>query len=154
MKASLFFDSPVGKLWLSEDNGAVTGLSFRPLPQTSLGETSLLRQARLQLDAYFNGSLQQFDLPLAPTGTMFQRACWHALQQIPYGETRAYADIAALIGNPKACRAVGMANNKNPISIIIPCHRVIGADGSLVGYGGGLDIKRALLALEKMHKTK
>ncbi len=89
-----------------------------------------------------------FDLPLEPAGTEFQKSVWVALQAIPYGETRSYGDMARQIGNPKACRAVGMANNRNPISIVIPCHRVIGADGSLVGYGGGLDLKQKLLTLE------
>ena len=95
-----------------------------------------------------DGKRKSFDLPLKPEGTEFQKKVWNALLDIPYGETRSYKDIAVAIGNPKACRAVGMANNRNPISIIIPCHRVIGANGSLVGYGGGLPIKIELLNLE------
>lgn len=102
-----------------------------------------------QLEEYFLGKREQFDIPLAPTGTIFQKKVWNALCHIPYGETRTYKEIAISIGNPKACRAVGMANNRNPIPIIIPCHRVIGADGTLIGYGGGLEKKEWLLQVEK-----
>lgn len=102
-----------------------------------------------QLDAYFASKLQQFELDLKPKGTEFQLAVWRALEQIPFGETRSYIDIARAINNPQACRAVGMANNRNPITIVIPCHRVIGADGSLVGYGGGIERKIRLLEHEK-----
>jgi len=101
------------------------------------------------LQAYLDGRLTVFSLPLAPVGTPFQRRVWAVLETIPYGETWSYQRVAAAVGNPKAARAVGMANNRNPIAIIIPCHRVIGADGSLVGYGGGLSHKAWLLALEK-----
>ena len=103
---------------------------------------------REQLDGYFAGRRQRFDLPLAPSGTAFQRKVLAALQAIPYGETRSYKEVAAAIGKPRAVRAVGAANGRNPIPIIIPCHRVIGSDGSLTGFGGGLAAKRALLALE------
>ena len=105
-----------------------------------------------QLESYFAGELFDFDLELDLVGTTFQRAVWQALLTIPYGETRSYGEIAAQIGSPTASRAVGLANGHNPIGIIVPCHRVIGANGSLTGYGGGLDRKRALLALEKMRK--
>ena len=108
----------------------------------------MLRQCEEELTAYFAGTLRTFSVPLQPVGTPFQLSVWEALRQIPYGETRTYAQIAEAIGNPKACRAVGMANNRNPISILIPCHRVIGAGGALVGYGGGLEVKKFLLALE------
>ncbi|MBO0838982.1 MAG: methylated-DNA--[protein]-cysteine S-methyltransferase, partial [Actinobacteria bacterium] len=101
-----------------------------------------------QLDAYFAGELTEFSLPLAPAGTQFQRQVWAALQQIPYGQTWSYGQLAEKIGNPAAVRAVGLANGRNPIAVVIPCHRVIGADGSLTGYGGGLDRKRFLLDLE------
>ena len=104
-----------------------------------------------QLSAYFNGQLKTFDLSLAPIGTTFQKQVWAALQTIPYGTVASYGQVARQIGNPKACRAVGGANNKNPIPIIIPCHRVIGNDGSLTGFGGGLDTKRRLLDLEKQY---
>ena len=105
--------------------------------------------AAAQLTEYFSGARREFDLPLDPQGTDFQKSVWKALQDIPYGKTKSYKQIAEAIKNPKACRAVGMANNKNPIWIIIPCHRVIGADGSLTGYGGGLGMKEKLLKLEK-----
>jgi len=114
-----------------------------------LRETPLLKRAGKQLMEYLAGERKEFDLPLALEGTEFQQAVWKALLSIPYGQTRSYSQIAASIGNPKACRAVGMANNRNPVAIIVPCHRVIGADGRLVGYGSGLDIKEKLLNLEK-----
>ena len=112
-------------------------------------ETSLIQTAASQLQEYLDGKRREFSLPLLLEGTPFQKAVWKALLDIPYGETRSYRDIAETIGNPKAVRAVGMANNRNPISFIVPCHRVIGADGSLVGYGGGLALKQQLLDLEK-----
>jgi len=113
-------------------------------------ETPLIQKAAAQIKEYFEGKRTQFKLPLAPHGTEFQLAVWRALQDIPYGETRSYKEIAATIGRPKAVRAVGMANNRNPISIIVPCHRVIGHDGKLVGYGGGLPLKKHLLELERL----
>lgn len=149
MKYAFSYDSPVGRLFLAEENGALTDLSYRPIPDAEERETPLLKRAAVQLSEYFDGRRRIFDLPLDPRGTAFQKSVWSALQDIPYGETRSYKDIACAVGNPKACRAVGMANNKNPIAVIIPCHRVIGADGTLVGYGGGLDIKQVLLDLEK-----
>ncbi|MGB4439469.1 MAG: methylated-DNA--[protein]-cysteine S-methyltransferase, partial [Sedimentibacter sp.] len=112
-------------------------------------ETKLINNASNQLNEYLNGIRTAFDLPLNPEGTEFQKKVWTALCEIPYGETRSYKQIAEAAGNSKASRAVGMANNKNPIMIFIPCHRVIGANGSLVGYAGGLDMKEKLLALEK-----
>ncbi|MGE5591433.1 MAG: methylated-DNA--[protein]-cysteine S-methyltransferase [Bacillota bacterium] len=108
-----------------------------------------LKQAETELKAYLQGELQQFNVPLDLRGTPFQLQVWGALQQIPYGETRTYGQIAAMVGNPRGVRAVGMANNRNPVAIIVPCHRVIGANGSLVGYGGGLPLKEHLLALER-----
>lgn len=118
-------------------------------PEVRCMNTPLLKMAAEQLREYFEGERKDFNLPLSPVGTKFQLKVWKALQTIPYGETRSYRQVAEIIGNPKACRAVGMANNRNPIAIIIPCHRVIGADGNLVGYGGGLDLKQQLLDLEK-----
>ena len=115
----------------------------------ALPATPLLRQAAAELTAYFAGQLRQFPVPLAPKGTPFQQKVWAALREIPYGETRSYKEIAAMVGNEKACRAVGMANNRNPLPIFIPCHRVVGTDGKLVGYAGGLDVKTFLLELEK-----
>lgn len=147
------YETPVGILTLAEENGKLTNCNFgnnSKLPQNAeIHETPLLKRAYLQLQEYFIGKRQQFDLPLAPRGTTFQQAVWQALLSIPYGKTASYKEMAIKVGNPKACRAIGMANNKNPIGIIIPCHRVIGANGKLVGYAGGLDIKQKLLDLEQ-----
>ncbi len=147
-------DSPVGKLQLVGDE---SGLQFLDFPLTNSRfvqaadrvetKTMFCEPAR-QLRAYFDGELTDFSLDLKPSGTQFQREVWRALQNIPYGETRSYAEIAISIGNPKAVRAVGAANGRNPIAIVIPCHRVIGSDGSLTGFGGGLPIKQFLLNLE------
>ena len=148
----LVLPSPVGELTLAEENGALTGLYFGT--SCLLGEkgtSPLLEEAARQLQEYFAGCRREFFLPLAPRGTEFQRQVWHALEGIPYGETRTYGEIARAIGKPKACRAVGMANHRNPLSILVPCHRVVGADGSLTGYGGGLEAKQFLLELEKRH---
>lgn len=109
----------------------------------------LLVEAAEQLDAYFAGDLREFDLPLAPSGTAFQRDVWDAVSAISYGQTASYAEIAAAVGRPAACRAVGAANGRNPLPVIVPCHRIIGAAGALTGYGGGLDRKRSLLDLER-----
>ena len=109
----------------------------------------MLKEPVRQVEAYFSGTLKDFDFPLAPQGTTFQTSVWKELLRIPYGETISYGELARRLGNPKAVRAVGLANGSNPIAIVIPCHRVIGSNGSLVGYGGGLPIKQALLALER-----
>ncbi|OUO94263.1 methylated-DNA--[protein]-cysteine S-methyltransferase [Cloacibacillus sp. An23] len=142
----------VGNLLLSEEGGRLTGLSFlkgRPAPEDlNFRETQTLLEAKRQLEEYFDGSRRGFDIPLAPMGTPFQLRCWDALLKIPYGRTATYADIARAVGSPKAFRAVGLANNRNPIAIIIPCHRVIGSNGRLVGFGGGLDVKAFLLRFE------
>lgn len=144
--------SPIGILTLTEENRKITGLCFGGV---AANDTSpVFDAAETQLREYFAGTRKSFDLPLAPSGTPFQRAVWDALCAIPYGETRTYAQIAAGIGKPKACRAVGMANNRNPIAILIPCHRVIGANGSLTGYAGGLDAKKALLTLENVESHR
>ena len=150
MKRFVVVQSPVGDLTLTEENGALTGLYFgwRSL-EGEEGLTALLERASRQLEEYFAGKRKQFDLPLSLRGTEFQRQVWAALRDIPYGETRSYGQIAQAVGRPKAVRAVGMANHRNPISIIVPCHRVVGADGSLTGYGGGLENKKFLLALER-----
>lgn len=145
------FASPIGDITVAENGTALTHVLFgtetlpTPCPE---GDNPLLCRARDAILAYLDGQLHEFDLPLAAQGTPFQQTVWAALQTIPYGQTRSYGQIAAQINKPKACRAVGMANHHNPISIIIPCHRVIGADGRLTGYGGGLDIKAHLLELE------
>ena len=148
MKYAYSYETPVGLLWLAEENGRLTDVRFGPLIGANTLETPALCQAARQLEEYFGGKRRSFDLPLDARGTPFQRSVWAALLAIPYSETRSYGDIAAAVGNPAACRAVGMANNKNPIAILIPCHRVIGADGVLTGYGGGLEAKRLLLDLE------
>lgn len=150
-------DSPIGPLTIAGRDGAVTHLcmdaqshppaarhTWTPDPQ---GFASVVDQ----LDDYFAGSRQVFDVPLELDGTAFQRQVWGALRDIPYGETRSYGQIAAAIGRPGASRAVGLANGRNPVAIIVPCHRVIGASGDLTGYGGGLDRKRTLLTLERDH---
>jgi methylated-DNA-[protein]-cysteine S-methyltransferase len=152
MKSLFFYEYPACALGIAEDGGAICGVFFgrdKSFPGFAVGETPLIKKAAAQLAEYFDGRRRVFDLPLAPGGTDFQAAVWKALLAIPPGETRSYQDIAALIGRPKAVRAVGMANNRNPVVIIIPCHRVIGKDGGLTGYGGGLDLKRYLLDLER-----
>ena len=142
----------IGCLGLAERDGAIVELALRAKPMaTPLPEPELIRRAFAQIEEYLAGRRKNFDLPLHAEGTPFMRRVWDALLRIPYGETRSYKDIAAAIGRPGAMRAVGMANHRNPIALIIPCHRVIGADGRLVGFGGGLDMKRRLLDLEAGH---
>jgi len=150
-----FLDSPLGPLLLAGNARGLVRIGFPrgkgkviPFPDWQLDDTALGRAAD-QLDAYFAGRLRQFDLPLALAGTPFQLEVYRALQAIPYGHTASYADIARRIGRPKAFRAVGAANARNPIPIVVPCHRVIGSSGSLTGFGGGLDTKAMLLDLEK-----
>lgn len=140
--------SPIGLLTIEETDGAITALRFGG-ETVSPPPTPLLQRAAQQLTEYFAARRRRFDLPLRPQGTVFQQAAWSALCDIPYGQTRTYAQQAAAIGNPKACRAVGMANHCNPLPLFIPCHRVIGAGGKLTGYAGGLAIKRFLLELEQ-----
>lgn len=155
MKANIFYyETPVGKIGVAENGRAITHIFFGDVesrPEANLNETALLKEAALQLQEYFEGRRKTFNLPLDPGGTPFQQKVWQALQEIPYGQTRSYKDIALAVGNSKASRAVGMANNRNPISIVIPCHRVIGSNGKLTGYGGGLHIKEYLLNLEKQY---
>ena len=152
MKNVFFYTTPVGKIMIADNGEAVTNIYFRDEAKLKedfvLNETKLIKKTFLELMEYFNGERKFFDIPLAPEGTEFQMKCWKALLDIPYGEIRTYGQIAESIGNPKACRAVGLSNNRNPISIIIPCHRVIGANGKLVGYAGGLQVKEYLLKLE------
>jgi methylated-DNA-[protein]-cysteine S-methyltransferase len=152
LKGNVFFYRINGcDIVITDNSSAITGLFFDRERAAGLkkAETPLIQKASAQVKEYFAGKRKQFDLPLDMRGTEFQIAVWQALQKIPYGETRSYKEIAADIGRPKAVRAVGMANNRNPISIIVPCHRVIGHDGNLVGYGGGLPLKQFLLELEK-----
>ena len=156
------YSSPVGPLLLMSDGRALTGLhtdndKHRPPIATDWvrdAAAAPFAQVRAQLDAYFDGRLTAFDLPLAPQGTAFQLQVWKRLCEIPFGETISYAELARRVGNPKASRAVGMANSRNPISIIVPCHRVIGADNSLTGYAGGLERKRDLLEHENRAKSR
>ncbi len=144
-------ETPVGLLTLAEEDGALIRIWFpaEAAPPSTVRETPTLTRAKKQLTEYFSGSRKAFELPLEPGGTAFQRLCWSALREIPYGETVSYGEIARRIGRLKAARAVGQANHRNPIPILIPCHRVIGTNGGLTGYGGGLLLKEALLRHER-----
>ncbi|MEA2236394.1 MAG: methylated-DNA-[protein]-cysteine S-methyltransferase [Thermoanaerobaculia bacterium] len=145
-----YADTPIGAILIAGDGNAIVETYFagaKPKPDW-IRDDEALREAADQLHAYFAGERCTFDLPLAPRGTDFQQSVWSALQQIPYGETTTYSTIAERIGRPAAVRAVGAANGANPIPIVIPCHRVIGANGSMTGFGGGIDVKKQLLALE------
>ncbi len=148
MKGTAVYHSPVGDIRLEYEDGAVIALKKADGPADEGAPNELTEQVFHQLEEYFSGTRQAFDFPYRLRGTPFQERVWAALREIPYGQTRTYQQIAAAIGQPKACRAVGMANHANPLFIVIPCHRVIGANGSLVGYGGGLEMKKALLELE------
>lgn len=147
-------DSPVGRLLLAGDGASLIHVCFQSGPRPRRPESGWIadpapfQAASAQLAEYFAGGRRAFDLPLAPRGTEFQRCVWRALAEIPYGGTLSYGELARRIGKPGASRAVGLANGANPLPIVVPCHRVIGADGSLTGFGGGLPIKRTLLALE------
>ena len=152
MKETVIYQSPVGPLRLDCEDGAVIALKKAEAGTVSGPGNELTALVFRQLDEYFAGTRRRFDFPHRLHGTPFQEKVWAALRDIPYGETRSYKDIAEAIGHPKAFRAVGMANHANPICIAVPCHRVIGAGGSLVGYGGGLDMKTALLPLAKAHR--
>ncbi len=143
------FPTPIGPLTLHARDGALSGVWMEDddLPEL-VEDAPPLGEARRQLEAYFAGELHEFDLPLAPSGTGFQLRVWEELRAIPYGETISYGELARRMGDPGLARAVGLANGRNPLPVIVPCHRVIGADGSLTGFGGGLDRKRKLLELE------
>ena len=144
--------TPLGPMLLEEREGAVTALRFAAEDEDSLlppPETKLAKRTEAWLRAYFAGKNPAVDLPLAPAGTAFQRRVWQACCGVPYGETRSYGEIAAAVGNPRAARAVGAAMARNPLWLIVPCHRVCGADGSLTGYAGGLNLKQQLLQLEQ-----
>jgi methylated-DNA-[protein]-cysteine S-methyltransferase len=147
-----FQQTVIGKVAIAECGGAITNLCFGSdaLPQQAeFGETELIREAFRQLEAYLAGELRLFSVPLAPSGTHFMQRVWQILSTIPYGTTLTYGDIAVAVGNPRAARAVGMASNRNPVPIFIPCHRVIGSNGELTGYRGGLGLKKVLLELER-----
>ena len=160
-----YYEFPVGRVGIAEDGVGICAVFFpegkivketkRSIEEKSAWqeqESPLIKEANRQLREYFDGERKSFDLPLSIKGTAFQMEDWRALQTIPYGETCSYEDIARKINRPKACRAVGMANHANPVSIIIPCHRVGGKNGSLTGYGGGLSIKEFLLELERKNR--
>jgi len=153
--ATVKYSSPIGEILLCANDDAITGLYFVggiTTPDLEICEITddyyVLKNLTVELDAYFAGTLRTFTTPINPTGTPFRQKVWEALQTIPYGETISYKELALHIGNPAAVRAVGGANHHNPISIVIPCHRVIGASGKLVGYGGGLTVKEYLLQHE------
>lgn len=152
MKKLFYYEAPFGKIAVAEKEGKITDLFLNPkeLKGYKIQETEVLKKAGKQLKEYFKGERKEFSLSLAPEGTDFMKRVWKELEKIPYGETRSYKEIAIASGSSKAYRAIGMANNRNPIAIIIPCHRVIGADKKLVGYGGGLKIKEFLLNLERV----
>jgi len=140
-------ETPIGSLWLESDGTGLSSVAFHG-PPGARSEEPLLREAEAQLGAYFAGEVTRFELPLAPRGTDFQRRVWDAVAEVGYGTTTTYSAIAAAVGRPSACRAVGAANGRNPLAIVIPCHRIVGATGALTGYGGGLERKRMLLDLE------
>lgn len=154
MKNKIILNSPLGELFLGEEKGKITYLKFEDFDKSGeyrLCESDILKKTTIQLEEYFAGRRKVFELPIELNGTEFRKKCWAQLLKIPYGKTAAYKDIAIKINNPKACRAVGLANNKNPIAIVVPCHRVIGANGKMVGYAGGVDKKTYLLNLEKFY---
>jgi len=151
------WDSPIQPLLLTSDGAALTGLfmvAHKHGPEVGAGwvrsdEAAPFAEAKRQLAAYFARQLTAFDLPLAPVGTAFQKRVWDELRRVPHGQTVSYGELARRIGSPNACRAVGLANGRNPLSIIVPCHRVVGASGKLIGYAGGMPRKEALLSLER-----
>ena len=147
----MIYKSPVGKIQLTADEEALTGLYFAEENAEGLAQAPnrIIEQCMRELDAYFKGILKSFTVPVRAAGTPFRQRVWAELARIPYGQTITYGELAARIGQPRAARAAGGANHHNPVSIIIPCHRVIGADGSLTGYGGGMERKRFLLELEQ-----
>lgn len=153
MKYCTVYDAPFGKLYIAAENNKIVTVSFFEPENFRVADNKspVLQEACRQLAEYFAGKRKKFDLPLAPQGTDFRKNVWAALQDVCYGQTASYAEIAAKIGKPKAVRAVGQANHFNPIVIVIPCHRIIGKNGKLVGYGGGAEIKTFLLDLEKRY---
>ena len=152
MKCKYTYSTNIGNIEIVEENNYIIGITFNTESEWEKKETKLIKNTYVQISEYLSGKRQIFDVPIQTKGTEFQNKVWAELRQIPYGETRTYKQIAENIGNPKACRAVGMANHNNPIAIIIPCHRVIGANHKLVGYAGGLEIKHELLKIERFSK--
>ena len=154
MEKTFVYETSIGPVGISENGKGITALFVVgdwKSPDQITEETPLLKKAAVQLKEYLAGKRQVFDLSLDPQGTEFQKKVWKALEEIPYGELRSYKDIAIAVGNPKGSRAIGMANNRNPIAIVVPCHRVVGSNGKLVGYAYGLGMKDDLLQLEKAH---
>ena len=150
MERIWFYETPIGTICIGAREGYISRVTWTKIPTEAVREeTFLICRCYEQLMEYFAGKRSMFELPLRPEGTAFQKQVWQALQEIPYGETRTYGEIAKAVGRPKAARAVGMANHQNPICIVIPCHRVIGAKGRLTGYTGGMEKKRRLLELER-----
>ena len=143
------YETVLGDVTLVEEDGALLAISLKSIQEGTELETTIIQEAHRQITEYLKGERKVFDLPIRLRGTDFQQQVWTALLDIPYGETRSYKQIAEAIGNPKGMRAVGMANNRNPLLIVVPCHRVIGANGSMVGYGEGVEMKEFLLRLEK-----
>ena len=143
------FNTPIGAVRLTEEDGSIIRIELTDAAAPSSAPTPLLREAEHQITAFLRGDRRQLDFPIRMVGTPFQQRVWRALQQIPYGTTRTYGEIATAIGNPRASRAVGMACNKNPLLLIVPCHRVVGVNGKLVGFAYGTDTKRQLLLLER-----
>lgn len=151
MKRGFYYETVIGRIGIAEDDGAVTNVFFGHTVAPEAFEvvgTPLLDRAAEEIDEYLQGAREAFDLPVRAEGTAFEQAVWAALTTIPYGQTRTYGEIAAQIGRPGASRAVGRANGRNPVSIVIPCHRVVGASGAMTGYAGGVELKLRLLALE------
>lgn len=151
MEYSFTYETKIGKITITECDSQLVSIDFGDpsTKQLNISETPFIKEVHKELEEYFKGTRKTFQLPLALKGTPFQKKVWQTLMTIPYGETMTYKQVAEAIGNPKACRAVGMANNRNQIPIIIPCHRVIGTNGKLVGYAGGLHIKEKLLEMEE-----
>lgn len=153
--SQLTIDTPIGLLEITATDESIVGVKPVDHEENVAGDAvanDLVQKCRVELEEYFAGKRKNFDLPLAGEGTDFQKQVWEQLQCIPYGETRTYGEIAKMMGNPKASRAIGMANHNNPILILVPCHRVIGADGSLTGYAAGIEAKKYLLEFEKKNK--
>lgn len=147
MKLCIKMQTPIGVLWVEQTDDAISMITYNK-PDCTEQTSELLQKTCIEIKDYFNGNLKKFTVPLFFNSTPFNQKVWQELLKIPYGKTCSYSDIAARIGHPKACRAVGLANNRNPIPIIVPCHRVVGKNGSLTGYAYGLDIKSQLLKLE------
>lgn len=156
MNSAYLYKTSIGNIIICENGTEITQISFSENKPKNANfiETQLLKKANEEIQEYVNGERRDFDLPISMKGTEFQRKVWDALRKIPYGTTCSYKEIATKIGNEKASRAVGMANNRNPIPIIVPCHRVIGANGKLIGYAGGLEIKQKLLNIEVTDEGK